>query len=86
MTTDDRYDIDLGEYLRGLAHWWWVIVLLAALGAVLGAESGERVAGTLATTVLGAAAGAAVFRVHDVRPNLEALRVAMAVLGAGASA
>ena len=56
------------------------------LGAVLGAESGERVAGTLATTVLGAAAGAAVFRVHDVRPNLEALRVAMAVLGAGASA
>ena len=37
MTTDDRYDIDLGEYLRGLAHWWWVIVLLAALGAVVGA-------------------------------------------------
>jgi capsular polysaccharide biosynthesis protein len=37
VTTDDRYDIDLGEYLRGLAHWWWVIVLLAALGAVLGA-------------------------------------------------
>ena len=39
MTTDDRYDIDLGEYLRGLAHWWWVIVALAILGAVVGAGS-----------------------------------------------
>jgi uncharacterized protein involved in exopolysaccharide biosynthesis len=35
--TDDTYDIDLGEYLRGLARWWWVIVALAVLGAVLGA-------------------------------------------------
>jgi dihydropteroate synthase len=53
------------------------------LGAVLGVESDERVAGTVATTVLGIAAGAAVFRVHDVRPNVEALRVAVAVRGAG---
>ena len=35
--TDDTYDIDLGEFLRGLARWWWVIVALAVLGAVLGA-------------------------------------------------
>jgi len=35
--TDDRYEIDLGHYLRGLLHWWWVIVALAVLGAVLGA-------------------------------------------------
>ena len=39
MTTADRYDIDLGEYLRGLAHWWWVVVALAILGAVVGAGS-----------------------------------------------
>ena len=37
MTTDDRYDIDLGAYLRGLLHWWWVIVVLAVLGAAVGA-------------------------------------------------
>ncbi len=37
MTTDDRYDIDLGAYLRGLLHWWWVIVVLAILGAAVGA-------------------------------------------------
>ena len=34
---DDTYDIDLGEYLRGLLRWWWVVVALAVLGALLGA-------------------------------------------------
>jgi capsular polysaccharide biosynthesis protein len=34
---DDTYDIDLGEYLRGLLHWWWVVVGLALLGLLLGA-------------------------------------------------
>lgn len=49
------------------------------LGAILGAEPGERVVGTMATTVIGLLAGAHVFRVHDVKPNYEALRVALAV-------
>ncbi len=53
------------------------------LGAILDAESQERVAGTVATTVVGALAGAAVFRVHDVKPNVQALRVAEAVMRAG---
>ena len=50
------------------------------LGAILGSEPGERVIGTVATTVIGLLAGAHVFRVHDVKPNFEALRVALAVL------
>jgi dihydropteroate synthase len=50
------------------------------LGAVLGAEPGDRVIGTVATTVVGLLAGAHVFRVHDVGPNFEALRVGLAVL------
>jgi dihydropteroate synthase len=50
------------------------------LGAILGSEPGERVIGTVATTVLGLLAGAHVFRVHDVKPNFEALRVALAVI------
>jgi dihydropteroate synthase len=49
------------------------------LGAILGAEPGDRVIGTIATTVIGYLAGAHVFRVHDVKPNFEALRVALAV-------
>jgi dihydropteroate synthase len=53
------------------------------LGAILDAEPQNRLFGTVATTVMGALAGAAVFRVHDVRANVEALRVTQAVLAAG---
>jgi dihydropteroate synthase len=49
------------------------------LGAILGAEPAGRAIGTVATTVMGYLAGAQVFRVHDVKPNFEALRVALAV-------
>ncbi len=49
------------------------------LGAILGAEPDQRSIGTVATTVLGVAAGVHIFRVHDVRLNFEALRVALAV-------
>ena len=49
------------------------------LGAILGAEPSGRSIGTVATTVIGYLAGAHIFRVHDVRPNFEALRVALAV-------
>jgi len=54
------------------------------LGAILGVEPRDRVIGTVATTTLGVLLGAAVVRVHDVRPNFEALRVTQAVLEAGA--
>ena len=53
------------------------------LGAVLGAEPDQRTIGTVATTVIGLLKGAAIFRVHDVKPNVEALRVVQAVLAAG---
>ncbi|MGO8683766.1 MAG: dihydropteroate synthase [Thermoleophilia bacterium] len=53
------------------------------LGALLQAEPNSRAVGTAATTVAGALAGAAIFRVHDVEINSQALRVARAVLGAG---
>ena len=56
------------------------------LGKLLAAESDERAVGTAATTVMGALAGAAIFRVHDNKPNREALRVAQAVLEAGEGA
>ena len=49
------------------------------LGAILGAEPSGRAIGTVTTTVIGYLAGAHIFRVHDVKPNFEALRVALAV-------
>ena len=53
------------------------------IGALLDAGPEQRAIGTAATTVLGLVKGAAIVRVHDVRPNVEALRVAQAVLDAG---
>jgi len=52
------------------------------LGRITGREVGERVAGTIATNVLALERGAAIFRVHDVAPVVDALAVAAATLGA----
>jgi dihydropteroate synthase len=50
------------------------------IGSITGVEeAAERVFGTVATTVLAYEKGATLFRVHDVRPNREALAVAEAV-------
>ena len=51
------------------------------IGSITGVQEAEqRVFGTVATTVLAYEKGATLFRVHDVRPNSEALDVAEAVL------
>jgi dihydropteroate synthase len=51
------------------------------LGALTGREVGERLGGTVASNVLALAAGADVFRVHDVLALREALDVAETILG-----
>jgi dihydropteroate synthase len=54
------------------------------IGKITGIEEAkERVFGTVAANVIACARGATFFRVHDVRPNVEALAVAWAVLNAG---
>jgi dihydropteroate synthase len=50
------------------------------IGRVLDVPANQRVAGTVATTVIAYCAGAHIFRVHDVRPNRDALRVTEAAL------
>ena len=40
----------------------------------------ERVEGTIATTVLGYQKGCRIFRVHDVKENIRALRMTQAIL------
>ena len=50
------------------------------IGKLTGREAPDRVAGTLATNVLALERGAEVFRVHDVRPTVDALKVAAATL------
>ena len=50
------------------------------IGKLLGNEPHERLTGTIATNVLAYARGGHIFRVHDIRPNRDALRVAQATL------
>jgi dihydropteroate synthase len=49
------------------------------IGRILDLPPDERLFGTLATNVAGILAGAAIVRVHDVRPHVEAGRVADAI-------
>jgi dihydropteroate synthase len=51
------------------------------IGRVDGSDAGERLGGSIASSVLAAAEGAEVLRVHDVAETAEALTVAAAVLG-----
>ncbi|HEX3731002.1 MAG TPA: dihydropteroate synthase [Opitutaceae bacterium] len=71
----------VGE-LRGLGC---PLMLGASMKSVIGRalglpEAADRLEGTLATTVLAVAQGVACLRVHDVRANLRAARMAEAVL------
>ena len=51
------------------------------IGKIDGSEVGDRLGGTLASSVLAAAEGAEVLRVHDVAEAAQAMRMASAILG-----
>ena len=55
----------------------------STLGKVLDLPPDQRLEATLATTALGIAAGVDIVRVHDVRPNVRAARMADAVRRGG---
>ncbi len=72
----------LEEYMK-----WNVPILLgtsrkSVIGNTLNLPVGERLEGTIATTVLGRMKGASIFRVHDVKENKRALMMAEAILKA----
>jgi dihydropteroate synthase len=52
----------------------------STLGKVLDLPADERVEATVATTALGVAAGVDIVRVHDVRENVRAARIADAIV------
>ena len=56
------------------------------IGAILNKEVGERLTGTAAVTAVAVFLGAAIIRVHDIAPNLEALRIGLALRKAKLSA
>lgn len=52
----------------------------STIGRILDLPADERLEGTLATTALGIASGVDIVRVHDVRANVRAARVADAIV------
>jgi dihydropteroate synthase len=67
-----------------VATGWPVLVSLSNkdfVGEALGVEVGDRLPGTLAATALCAAAGARIFRVHEVVETRHAVDLANAVMG-----
>ncbi|MDQ4106881.1 MAG: dihydropteroate synthase, partial [Actinomycetota bacterium] len=80
------HNLALLRNLDAIAELGYPVLLGASRKSFIGRISGleeakDRVAGTVATSVLGYERGATLFRVHDVRANREALEVAAAVLG-----
>ena len=55
----------------------------STLGYVLDLPADQRVEATVATTVAGVLSGAAFFRVHDVKENYRAMRMAQAIVREG---
>lgn len=53
----------------------------SVIGLTLDLPTGERLEGTLATTVIGVMQGVSIVRVHDVKENARAVRMARAVKG-----
>ena len=51
------------------------------VGETLGAGLGDRLAGTLAVTAVGAWVGARIFRAHDVRETRQALDMVASIKG-----
>jgi dihydropteroate synthase len=82
----DRHNLELLRDLGELARLGRPLVVGTSRKSFIGRVDGsaapdERLGGTIATSVLAAAAGAEVLRVHDVREMDQALRVTSAVLG-----
>ena len=78
------HNLALMRDLRGLAALGRPVLLgtsrKSTLGRVLDLPPDERVEATVATTVLGIAAGVDMVRVHDVRENVRAARMADAIV------
>jgi dihydropteroate synthase len=81
----DAHNMELLRRLGELARLGRPVVIGTSrkgfIGRLDGSSADSRLGGTIASSVLAAAAGAAVLRVHDVAQMRQALAVAAAVLG-----
>ena len=80
-------DLKILNNLERLNFMLYPVMLAASrksvIGAVLGDDAGDRLAGTLALTAVGVMKGCSFIRVHDVKENLRAAKMALAVRESG---
>lgn len=80
-------NLEIIRYLEELHAFGYPILLGASrksvIGLTLNLPAKERVEGTLVTTVFGVLKGCSIIRVHDVKENVRAVRMARAILGKG---
>ena len=74
------------KYVDSLKELSYLVLLgtsrKSVIGLTLDVDKDNRMAGTVATTVMGYERGCSIFRVHDVKENYEALMMAKAILNA----
>jgi dihydropteroate synthase len=79
------HNMELLRRLRELRELGWPLVIGTSrksfIGKVDGSAADQRLGGTIASSILAAAEGADVLRVHDVAEMRQALTVAAAILG-----
>ena len=84
---DLQQNLNLMNHLDELCKLRYPVLLgtsrKSMIGLTLDLPVGEREEGTIATSVLGYQAGCRIFRVHDVKANLRALRMTEAITKAG---
>ena len=79
------HSLEITRRLSELTATGWPVLVSASrkdfVGETLGADLGDRLAGTLAVTAVGAWLGARIFRAHDVRETRQALDMVAAIKG-----
>jgi dihydropteroate synthase len=73
------------RHMEDLVNTGWPVLMALSnkdfVGETLGVELTERLEGTLAATALAAAAGARMFRVHEVGPTRRVLEMVASING-----
>jgi dihydropteroate synthase len=79
------HSLEISRRLDEMTATGWPVLMAASrkdfVGEALGADTEDRLAGTLAVTAIGAWLGARIFRAHDVRATRQALDMIAAVKG-----
>lgn len=82
---DTGYNVALLGGVQAFVETGWPVLVAVSnkdfIGEILDAELGDRVAGTLAATAFAANAGAAMFRVHEVRESRHVVEMIATING-----